>query len=81
MNNEDSRYLYCRRGSVPSDLDFVGVEGMQCKFSPSVSCGDFILLLELWLNHKGQLISKGLFGVIVLTKKAMKCFKVFCPSV
>jgi hypothetical protein len=29
---------------------------------------------------KGQLISKGLFGVIVRTKKPMKFFKDFCPS-
>ena len=29
---------------------------------------------------KGQLISKCLFGVIVLTKKPTKFFKDFCPS-
>ena len=73
-------YLYYRIGSVPSDVDFVGAEGIQCRFSPTISCGDFILLLELWLNFKGQLISKGCFGVIVLTKKATKYLKDFCPS-
>ena len=29
---------------------------------------------------KGQLISKGLFDVIVSTKKTTKCLKDFCPS-
>ena len=31
-------------------------------------------------EHKGQLISKGIFGVIVWTKKTTKIFKDFCPS-
>ena len=39
-------------------------------------------LMELQANRstKGQLISKGLFGVIVLTKKTKKIFKDFYPS-
>ena len=40
--------------------------------------------LEYWLkilceNLKGQLISEGLFDVIVSTKKATNFFKDFCP--
>ena len=33
-----------------------------------------------YLGTKGQLILKGLFDVIVSTKKPMKFFKDFCPS-
>ena len=36
--------------------------------------------IVILLNAKGQLISKCLFGAIVSTKKPMKFFKNFCPS-
>ena len=38
------------------------------------------IIIFLFSSHKGQLISKGIFGVIVSTLKPMNCFKVFCPS-
>ena len=37
-------------------------------------------LISLTYFSKGQLISKGLFGVIVLTKNNNNFFKDFCPS-
>jgi hypothetical protein len=37
-------------------------------------------LMWMFLNGKGQLISKCLFGAIVSTKKPTKFLKNFCPS-
>ena len=40
-----------------------------------------IKILSIKINcAKGQLISKGLFAVVVSTKKPTKFFKDFCPS-
>ena len=46
---------------MPSDLDFVGAEGIRNRFLPMISCGDFILLLELWMNFNMNPQNQGIF--------------------
>ena len=72
---EGSLYRYVVQKSVCMQIRGCRLDDNGCQSFPK--CSKFYKFDVL---TKGQLISKGLCGVIVWTKKPTKFFKDFCPS-